>query len=700
MDFSRIVLIALLLFFIFFSPEGQRATSDQERELRALLQQQRDALEVLNRSHFGDFSPPTGRWLNVTALRKDDAYAWEVLLLGKERARSQTNDIFEQALIDAPGKSSEGSVAAVTSFEGVDANAVDREDEVYEASGRRALPFYQNVTGIVHGRWERSRSALPQQSASNLTHLSPKVRATADHGRNITGSRGEMFVRLDERKSEVYHDGLDWVRDIKAEITVQEEGAFGDGWEMILHGVHFPDSGAIVLSTTSDKFAGIYALPHFVWSRRQFKLTQKLLNRTLSKGLQKQEKSDSIDSFPFSSPNRPADSLFPTPSCEFIAYLQQHPVQLSSSKVRLFGSLDDLEGELRTPIGAPKESVPNLRFSLVMMSPDCGFVLDSTNPSDHGAHFSHLTGVKSEVQFEQIRHLLEVFSLVVAAQIYLLIRQMKDASTPSTRSRVSYYTIAMMALGDGFVFLTFMALSLFMDAVYLTIAAFSFLSFLSVSFFGMKFLMDVWSVQAPERITSANSRRQGTVSAAQPSSASPGFNDTRQRPVGTALPRPESGSLPLPVTAANAQEIGAPPVLILPPDQDVEADAAEIEATARGPQGVNAQATTGSARREMGTMYSKFYFLLIGKNNILPAYMRPLLLTQTRTVISLTQRHKLACRLTYDVRSCASNLLSLFLVATDSAKCSSELPPCTTVGVCTGPKRSQAHPLRLLHTRS
>lgn len=106
----------------------------------------------------------------------------------------------------------------------------------------------------------------------------------------------------------------------------------------------------------------------------------------------------------------------------------------------------------------------------------------------------------------------------------------------------------------------------------------------------MKFLMDIWTIQAPER---SAAERQNTTSP-----EGNGANATQPAPV------PGSPGLPLPVTARRPADTGATPI-ILPPDQDLEA--AEAEDAAQP----TAQTTLGSARREMSAVYVRFYLVLV-----------------------------------------------------------------------------------------
>ncbi len=293
-----------------------------------------------------------------------------------------------------------------------------------------------------------------------------------------------------------------------------------------------------------------------------------------------------------SSPNSPSDSVYPTPHCEYIVYLQQHPIPVTQVE------LARVEQELRFPTGAPLPVIPAVRMSALIFSPDCGFILESKGPPDFPPQQGkHMVGQKLEAYIRLARRGILAFGLLICAEIFLLLRQMHDTSTPSTRSRVSFYTIALMGLGDGFACVGFMLLSFFVDAAFLSLISTAFVAFLCVSFFGMKFLMDVWTVQGPER--SERGRRDAAANQGPAPSPRPPF-------IPAAITVAGADTLPLPVTARRPPDTGATPIII-PSDQDLGAAEAEQDGTTQPPT-----QTIGSARREMGALYSKFYFLLLG----------------------------------------------------------------------------------------
>lgn len=268
-----------------------------------------------------------------------------------------------------------------------------------------------------------------------------------------------------------------------------------------------------------------------------------------------------------SSPENPTELFFPTPHCEYIVYLQQYPTILPAS------DLGTLEQELRFPIGAPIPAVPALRMSALIFSPDCGFVIESKGQPGYASHGgSHLIGPKLESYIHMVRRGIFALALILCAELFLLIRQMNETSTPSTRSRVSFYMIAMMAFGDGIAFVGLAAFAITNDVAFLPLISTTFLSFLCVGVFGMKFMMEIWAVQAPERL---ERERRNT----------------------------STDNIPSPNTARRAFDT-SPTTVILPPDQDLAADDTE--------NATRIQRGRGSAQSETSAIYSQFYFVLFG----------------------------------------------------------------------------------------
>lgn len=599
LEYARVFMIFVLLFFLYSSPDqgipvgapGEPHDYSAERVNRS-----RHALDILNTTSWQDFSPGTkgegARYLNLTGFREKDQYDWERLKAFKERS-----ELFsaEARWRRQPGKEKEGL-----------------EGEVYE-----------NVTGIVTGKWVRHTEDLneePRKRTMNLTETSPDIewlyRDEESWQRNITGDEGKLLIRLDEgddeeldlfaepaKEDEVPSASVHVIKEVAATVTIQDESSPGDGWDMRVHGVHWPKQGVILLTTTSDKYLGIFGLPHLTLDANQFITSQKLLNISLEKAIEALENSVWVDpGNPWStSPNVPGDSTMPIPHCEYIFYLQLYPLKLESSHM---GSLNpativnQIEDELRFPTGAPIPHIPALQMSTVIFSPDCGFMLESKGPPGFSPKDSHhLTGKKREMFYQDAHAVLHTFAALIFAQILLLKMQSKEASTPSTVGRVSLYTIAMMLMADALLFSSLSLLSISWPNIFPSALLLSFAALMSVAL-GVRFIGAIYNVQEPERREALRAR-----AAAEAVNAP-------ARPTATAAPVLTAAGVDVPTVAVTPASTTTEPIII-PSDQDIDAEIAS-NTTPIAPllPTTNTPATATQARPQstsnFGTIYVRF----------------------------------------------------------------------------------------------
>ncbi|KAK4554378.1 hypothetical protein LTR86_008586 [Recurvomyces mirabilis] len=458
-------------------PSIEDAIAEEERSLGVL--QNSSYTDFWRRSTYGDLLIDDGPQLNLTGLWPDRGFEWAALPAVKKRAEEFLGNALGSAGINALG-----------------------------AGGRSTdlPPLYSNVTGYVHGPWVRSKLrekvAQPHLNLSSYAGQGPYGPFQLNtFERNITGGTGDVSIRFHERTAHdlVLPDHAN-VTGISVEMTLREDVGENDA-ELQLYGVYNMDIGQAILTTTSDKMAGIFMLPHCSLSESTYESAKAYLNQSISRILKKRKDGD-IESFnPWpSSGNTGPPMNTDLPLCELIVWLQQMPPRGLPATNTQQNILGFLESELRSPTGAFLPPAPELRFNMIAFSPDCGYVLESKGEPDFVPQDGdHLVGPKIEALFGNGRHHLVFFALVIGSQIALLKRQMQEASTPSTRSRISFTTVAMLALGDGFATMTFLLVSLFISNLWLDLMAAAFLAFVSVSFFGMRFMFDIWTAHAPER---------------------------------------------------------------------------------------------------------------------------------------------------------------------------------------------------------
>jgi len=582
----RVITLLLIIFLLWSFPEAQQPYVGGRPLLDYAIENELNALNELNTTHYNDFSYSTDKWLNLTGFRESDGLAWQQLEPVQERAREH--------LVDAFGK--------------------EEAPKVIDGTLKGPLAVYKNITGYVRGRWMRSplEKSHIEHPSLNLTHLlpdrDPRFIPQSFH-RNISGSEGKLALRFEEKQEPSIVNGRP-VQTIRADVTISDENSAGDGWEMILYGQHFVDEGHTILTTTSDKFQGIFALPHLALSEYLYDQAQQNLNKSLLKTIQQQESRKLFTLIPWDSTLEGHDAIFGAPNCELIMYLQQHPLTTplandapTAVDPALVGTL---ENELRFPQGHRALTPPSLKMSAVVFSPDCGFIIESMGPplADRGSG-DHLTGKKTEVYASFGRHHTLIYSIVLIAQVLLTIRQMKDSSTPSTRSRISFYTISLLTLGDGFSGMAFLPLGMMYDVAFPTLLAIAFIAFLTVTFFDLRFMMDVWSVQFQERRRLERTQQQSASSGNQTSTST----DTPRTPSPPGNPSTPAapGTLPLPVTAPrpSTTDTGVAPLpFFLPSDQD--------NITATTPATTNAQPTEAAVmRRDLSSLYGKYYITLL-----------------------------------------------------------------------------------------
>ncbi|KAI1214622.1 uncharacterized protein F4807DRAFT_403992 [Annulohypoxylon truncatum] len=600
-DNARAILLIILIFWLATSPDSGPGLIASPTLIKNRLVRQRHALSVLNTTQWGDFRPRLAddppddpppedkpesdketvleteskyKYLNLTGFREEDKYAWEDLKRFKDRCEEYST------------------------------NAVG----IPEA----AAPVWQNATGVVRGWWQRTNTSSPRYHSSyNLSEISPGVTwagSNSDWGRNATGAEGKINVRLEDNQDAatepeevdrmVLEKAVIKAREVSGTVTIDDTEGSGSSWEMRLHGVHWPRQGSMLLTTTSEKFAGIFGLPHLTTRPDFFESSKSLLNRTLEKALARKEQhtfTDQIDPWT-STLDSPGEAWNPTPHCEYLLYIQIHPLEQDILGVQpsLTGpenvakAIQDIEDELRFPQGTGHRRIPRLQMSAVVFSPDCGFFLETKGPPAFApVDGKHMVGVKQEIFLHNVSTFLLGLALVVFGQLQLLKLQMRETSTPSTLGRVSFYTSCMMLLADGMLFTGAAAWSFSASTTLLPSLAVTCVSFLSMAV-GTFFLAEIHKVQEPEW------RRQERERERQNTSANP--TPPRQTPVSNT-PRPSPS-----------------PPIIIPSDQDIDAEIAESEtnnnnATLPAPATANTPPSAQTIRTQLSNIFGRLLFI-------------------------------------------------------------------------------------------
>ncbi|KAF2972594.1 hypothetical protein GQX73_g1016 [Xylaria multiplex] len=568
-DNARVFFLIFLLFWLASSPDTGPGLIAGPTQIRNRIAHQRAAHGVLNSTEWGDFvprlpdDPPETeyQYLNLTGFREEDNFAWEDLGRFKNRCEEWSR------------------------------NAVGIPES--------QQPVWQNATGVVRGLWERSNASVSRTHSSyNLTHISPDVvwnGLNSDWSRNVTGREGKILVRIDDPEDaatepeqldpKIFHEDHIRARHVSTTVTVEDTDGTGNSWEMRLHGVHWPKSGALLFTTTSDKTLG----------------------GTLDR---KERRAFTDQSDPWASTiDAPAEVWNPAPHCEYLLYVQIHPIDHDILGVQpsltgpenIIKAIHNIENELRFPQGAPHTSTPKLQMSAVLYSPDCAFFLESKGPPAYApADGEHLLGVKQEVFLHNVSTWLLGLAVVLFGQVQLLKLQMRETSTPSTLGRVSFYTGSVMLLADGVIFAGSAAWSLSASNTLLPSLVVTCVSFLSMTI-GTFFLSEIYKVQEPEWRRQERERERQNPPTANPVRAEP-------PPIRSATTQDNT-------TTGRGRAVSPP--IIIPSDQDIDAEIAEVNNASANNAILPAPVTAGTPAASLqtnGTPISTIFgrFVLIG----------------------------------------------------------------------------------------
>ena len=562
------------------------------------LSRMRDALDVLNGTRWGDFAPKLnddgpagGRFVNLTGFRREDAFAWDDL----DRFRSQGLRLSRHAIPPV------------------------KDQPLWDTAEGEHV--WASASGTLHGEWVRRPGSVTRGFESyNLSGIAPGMMWMGDQfewARNITGDKGQIMLRLEGNKTVHEYEQLEQsqtplsgglIRSIRGTASVEDTDGSGLVWDMRMYGIHWPRQGVIIMTTTSEKFEGIFGLPHLTPSADFFRSSQRLLNQTLAQGLAKKEGMKFSDQrMPWSSDlDNPLYTATPSPHCEYIMYAQVHPpmrqdldMPFVSEPENKANAIQAIESELEHPLGAPIGSVPKLQMSTVIYSPDCAFFLESKGPPDFpSAEGDHLIGMKREVHLHQINSWVLCYAAAVFGQVYLLNNQMKESSTPSTMGRISFLTGSVMVVVDAMTFTASATWAASALGTFLPTLTLMFASFLTMTI-GGSFLAKIYEVQLPESRSrqtrgqpATNGDRGSNTATATPASATP------------VPPAAEQG-LPAPVTAGRPSQPASVPIIV-PSDQDVDAEIAENAAAVLG-------AAPGAARPEPAQPPAQPFQTIIGR---------------------------------------------------------------------------------------
>lgn len=266
--------------------------------------------------------------------------------------------------------------------------------------------------------------------------------------------------------------------------------------ELITKGIYFQNTGSLISSTSSAKFAGYHALPHFSMNEGNFNKSKLLMSQLLN--------STDIDN-EISLEEMNTDITRSYQQCEYITFFQFDKTEF------LKRQLQEIDEELMNPTGRPiPKAIPQIKIKEALLySPDCGLMVDLKKDST-------LQGNKTEVTDNLFKRMLSALLVLVLLQLYLFIRQIKETRTPGQLSNISTTTLYILAFQDSLIALFFLLVSTLTESLYLLFSCVAVIEFIMCGVFEMRFIVSVMVTQANERGTTWWEVLRGSVRSYDP----------------------------------------------------------------------------------------------------------------------------------------------------------------------------------------
>ncbi|CCH45518.1 Transmembrane E3 ubiquitin-protein ligase 1 [Wickerhamomyces ciferrii] len=362
--------------------------------------------------------------------------------------------------------------------------------------------YYRNISATLYGDFINSNNSfvkMPITLPNYLHNYDPDLSSSDSligTTGNITYPYGNTkidisIVKQINKKSFNRLDSKIKLINIDFEFSDQDESS---KHSIETKGFYFVESGNIITSTSSAKFLSLYGgLQHLTFDELKFldakNLTLSYMEQSLFKTLKAKDNLDINFNYLYQMIQSSESH------CEYIGYFHLNKVNLTLDEIK------NLDEELINPIGRPIDfdKVPKLNLSGLLYSPDCAINLE----------IPKAIGIKKEIQIFQLHQIIIVGIILLLAQIFLIMKQMNQTNTPSTISRISFWSICLMSLVDGSLSMLYLLSSAVLNKLYLPLTVSAFLSFILASIFEMRYMISIYVSQLNERTLSLFTALQG-----------------------------------------------------------------------------------------------------------------------------------------------------------------------------------------------
>ncbi|RUS27406.1 hypothetical protein BC938DRAFT_483300 [Jimgerdemannia flammicorona] len=416
--------------------------------------------------------------------------------------------------------------------------------------------FYHNVTGVFKGDWRAENTTF--------VHLN---RTAADEARGSFAYDGLGQFTMNLKSIATEDEDISFV---EVHMRIRDEDRSDYGVLLFAEGLHFLTNGSLYLyAVPASHPISLNELLQTLPSNETFMRARRVVEDRLQERI---ERLQEMLRFGYDTTEDEENPLTVLTDCEFEILVQLHPVpknvkmsQLLEYErgwfiarpfhphfcIRSHDVLSNWNSELQNPQGITTIRAPPLIASLMIYSPNCGVLISALDAP----------GLKVEKYYAKAINYAAMVSALALMQIFFLIHQMEYTPTPSVDilcnlhfihscfifidssfhenilsvSKISYWTIAIQAVMDGYLCLLHLTTGVVVDHVFIPFATAAFFTFILVSIFGMRYLLVIWRIQRPEYIRNLTAVATGTSEAQRvDGSANIPRNGQSQQPTGEA----------------------------------------------------------------------------------------------------------------------------------------------------------------------
>ncbi|KAJ1936339.1 hypothetical protein FBU59_005086, partial [Linderina macrospora] len=313
--------------------------------------------------------------------------------------------------------------------------------------------FYRNISGIYHSEWQ----------AAYVNETTPFWNGTLPEGydRPDNNTMGKMTLVLDTDRSANKSIGL------LSGIARLRSGIFSAS--LRLQGLYWKENGtAVMYGTPGESAQTVVDLVKSMPNNSTFSEARAVFDEVYQHDLADYEQFRDVEH-----------------GCEYQIFLQFTPIEGFTRQ-----ELEEIEQELERPTGLSIRKPPTLNAQAILFSTNCSVTVSSAG--------AHVVGTRIEPYLAKATHYALATFVVLLVQIVLTIRQMEHTATPSSISRISYYTVAMQAVLDSYLCMLHLTGGAFYNEIYLAFSGVSFMTFALLTMFDMRYLAMIWHVQRPE----------------------------------------------------------------------------------------------------------------------------------------------------------------------------------------------------------